>query len=41
MSTGRTNTNAPARDTRRAKTTGLAVAAADIVVFNISPFLNW
>ena len=29
------------RDTRRAKTTGLAVAAVGIVVFNISPFLNW
>ena len=27
--------------TRRAKTTGLAVAAAGIVVFNISPLLNW
>ncbi|WP_127126533.1 hypothetical protein [Georgenia sp. SYP-B2076] len=26
---------------RRAKTTGLATAAAGIVVFNISPFLNW
>ena len=30
------------RDThRRAATTGLAVAAAGIVVFNIAPFLNW
>ncbi|QCB94816.1 hypothetical protein [Cellulomonas shaoxiangyii] len=29
------------RDTRRAKTTGLAVAGAGIVVFNISPLLNW
>ncbi|WP_258725233.1 hypothetical protein [Cellulomonas sp. NS3] len=28
-------------DTRRAKSTGLAVAAAGIVVFNISPLLNW
>lgn len=27
--------------TRTAKTTGLAVAAAGVVVFNISPFLNW
>ncbi|GEA87902.1 hypothetical protein [Cellulomonas cellasea] len=27
--------------TRRAKTTGLTVAAAGIVVFNISPLLNW
>ena len=26
---------------RRAKTTGLAVAAVGIVVFNIAPFLNW
>jgi uncharacterized membrane protein YidH (DUF202 family) len=26
---------------RRAATTGLAVAAAGIVVFNIAPFLNW
>jgi hypothetical protein len=30
------------RDTqRRAATTGLTVAAVGIVVFNISPFLNW
>lgn len=29
------------RDTRRAKTTGLAVAGAGILLFNISPFLNW
>jgi drug/metabolite transporter (DMT)-like permease len=30
------------RDThRRAATTGLAVAAAGILVFNIAPFLNW
>lgn len=28
-------------DTRRAATTGLAVAAVGIVVFNISPLLNW
>jgi hypothetical protein len=27
--------------TRRARTTGLAIAAAGIVVFNISPFLDW
>jgi len=26
---------------RKARSTGLAVAAAGIVVFNISPFLNW
>ncbi len=30
-----------AHDTRRAKTTGLAVTAAGIVVFNISPLMNW
>jgi hypothetical protein len=30
------------RDThRRAATTGLAVAGAGIIVFNIAPFLNW
>lgn len=29
------------RDTRRAKATGLAVAGAGIVLFNISPLLNW
>ncbi|WP_258723748.1 hypothetical protein [Cellulomonas sp. NS3] len=28
-------------DTRRAKSTGLAVAGLGIVVFNISPLLNW
>lgn len=27
--------------TRRAKSTGLAIAAAGIIVFNISPLLNW
>ncbi len=36
-STGTTETH----NSRRAKTTGLAVAAAGIVVFNISPLLNW
>ena len=40
------NTTAPSgatttTSTRTAKTTGLAVAAAGVVVFNISPFLNW
>ena len=35
-------TAATTRDThRRAATTGLAVAAAGIVIFNIAPFLNW
>lgn len=28
-------------DTRRAKSTGLAVAALGIIVFNVSPLLNW
>ena len=28
-------------ESRRARSTGLAVAAAGIVVFNIAPFLNW
>jgi peptidoglycan/LPS O-acetylase OafA/YrhL len=32
--------NAPDR-TRRARPTGLTVAAVGIVLFNISPFLNW
>ncbi|NHC43649.1 hypothetical protein [Motilibacter aurantiacus] len=31
----------PMQGTRRARTTGLAVAAAGIAVFNISPFLDW
>lgn len=35
------NKTAANHDTRRAKTTGLAVAAAGIVVFNVAPFLNW
>jgi hypothetical protein len=35
-------TAATTRDThRRAATTGLAVAGAGILIFNISPFLNW
>ena len=29
------------RDTRRARSTGLAVAGAGIVIFNIAPFMNW
>lgn len=28
-------------DTRTARTTGLKVAAAGVVLFNVSPFLNW
>jgi uncharacterized membrane protein YidH (DUF202 family) len=35
-----TSSTTPVR-TRRAKPTGLAVAGAGIVLFNISPFLNW
>lgn len=39
------NTTAPAgatvNSTRTAKTTGLAIAAAGVLVFNVSPFLNW
>lgn len=27
--------------TRRAKTTGLAVAGAGVVIFNVAPFMNW
>jgi uncharacterized membrane protein YidH (DUF202 family) len=35
-------TGVPVSNTvRRARTTGLAVAAAGIVIFNVSPFLNW
>ena len=41
MTTGPTNTGPSTRDTRRASTTGLAVAALGILVFNVSPFLNW
>jgi uncharacterized membrane protein YidH (DUF202 family) len=29
------------RGLRRARSTGLAVAAAGILIFNVSPFLNW
>ena len=29
------------RGSRRARSTGLAVAAAGILIFNVSPFLNW
>ncbi len=40
------NTTAPSgattnARTHTAKTTGLAVAAAGVLVFNVSPFLNW
>jgi uncharacterized membrane protein YidH (DUF202 family) len=40
--TGGTITGAPVSyRVRRARPTGLAVAAAGILLFNISPFLNW
>lgn len=35
------NARTTTHDTRRAKSTGLAIAAAGIIVFNISPLLNW
>jgi ABC-type Fe3+-siderophore transport system permease subunit len=41
MTDQRSTTSSTNRGTRRARTTGLAVAAAGIVVFNISPFLHW
>ncbi|MFD1507020.1 hypothetical protein FE374_13020 [Georgenia yuyongxinii] len=41
MTAPRTNATSATRDTRRARTTGLAAAAAGILVFNISPFMNW
>ena len=40
--TGGTTTGAPVSyRVRRARPTGLAVAAVGILLFNISPFLNW
>ncbi|MEE6272342.1 hypothetical protein [Georgenia wangjunii] len=36
-----TDSNNTHHDSRRAKMTGLAVAAAGIVVFNVSPFFHW
>ena len=43
MSHASSSANTPTTTHRplRAKTTGLAVAAAGIVVFNIAPFLDW
>ena len=41
MSTEHTTTATTTRTSRRARTTGLGVAAAGVVLFNISPFLNW
>ncbi len=36
-----TSGSASTVDTRRARPTGLAVAAAGILVFNVAPFMNW
>ncbi|MCK6210111.1 hypothetical protein KZX45_06095 [Georgenia sp. EYE_87] len=41
MTSARTNVTPAPRSTRRARTTGLAAAAAGIVIFNISPLMNW
>ncbi|GAA4426139.1 hypothetical protein GCM10023169_24620 [Georgenia halophila] len=41
MTSSNQNVTPSTRGTRRAKTTGLAVAAAGIIVFNVSPFMNW
>ena len=42
MADRRSNTSASTNhDSRRAKMTGLAVAAAGVVVFNVSPFFHW
>jgi hypothetical protein len=42
MVTPEVNVPASARQsTRRARSTGLAVAAAGIVIFNVSPLMNW
>jgi len=38
---GNRTATAPGYTPRRARSTGLAVAAAGVGVFNISPFLNW
>lgn len=35
------NARTTTADTHRAKTTGLAIAAVGIVIFNVSPLLNW
>jgi len=41
MSNTTAPTGATTQRTRTAATTGLAIAAAGVVVFNIAPFLNW
>jgi uncharacterized membrane protein YidH (DUF202 family) len=41
MATPAASGSASTLDARRARPTGLAVAAAGILVFNIAPFMNW
>jgi uncharacterized membrane protein YidH (DUF202 family) len=41
MATPAASGSASTVETRRARPTGLAVAAAGILVFNIAPFMNW
>ncbi len=41
MASGNSSAGDREHDTRRAKTTGLAVAGLGIVLFNVAPFLNW
>jgi O-antigen/teichoic acid export membrane protein len=41
MTTAHPNAPVPTHDTRRAKTTGLAVAAVGIIIVHVAVFLNW
>jgi uncharacterized membrane protein YidH (DUF202 family) len=41
MATSASSNTLNARDTRRAQTTGLALTAAGVLVFNVAPFMNW
>ena len=41
MSTNRVHDTTRESGVRRARTTGLAVAAIGVLIFNVSPFLNW
>jgi len=41
MATSASTGSATTRETRRARPTGLAVAAAGVLVLNIAPFMNW
>jgi hypothetical protein len=41
MTTANPNAASSTHGTRRARTTGLAVAAVGIIIFNVSPFMNW